>query len=115
MIAFLIVLFVLFFVVPRLVVAYAKWKLRRAAQRMQQQMADAFKNQSEAQSRQRRKGGWDAPESKKRYAPTDGEYVEFEEIKVTATTESADVAPEAESKQTIDYKRVVDAQWEDIE
>ena len=118
MVTFLILLVLLFFVLPRLLVYFAKWKLRQSARRMQEQMADAFKQQ-EAQAEQRRRqsrpGGWEAPVAKKQYAATEGEYVDYEEVEVTETTVQTDGKTTKTTTPTTDYQRIVDVKWEEIE
>lgn len=115
---FLIVLIILVFVLPRLLVWYAKWRIRQSARRMQEQMADAFKQQTareEQRRRQSRPGGWETPVAKKQYAATEGEYVEYEEVEVTATTVETDGDTTHTTRTTTDYQRIVDAKWEEIE
>lgn len=115
---FLIVLFLLIFVLPRLLVYYAKWKLRQSARRMQEQMADAFKRQAAQEQERRREsrpGGWETPVAKKQYAANEGEYVEYEEVEVTETTVKTDGDTTRTTTTTTDYQRIVDAKWEEIE
>lgn len=118
MLIFLIVLVLLLFVVPRLVVIYARWKLRQHAERMQQQFNDIFGGGTTAGPRAgrtpRSKDGWERPGcTSKKYSPSDGEYVEFEEIddvEVTDTT-SADTETDTAAAH---YQRIEDTTWEDI-
>ena len=118
MVTFLLIIVLLIFVLPRLLVYFAKWKLRQSARRMQEQMKDAFKQQeahAEQRRRESRPGGWETPVAKKQYAANEGEYVEYEEVEVTETTVETDGQTTRTTTTTTDYQRIVDAKWEEIE
>lgn len=106
---FLLLLFIIFFVVPVVRIAYTVYKVRS-------KMRDAMKGMYGAQqpdagsNRQTRKGGWSAPgEPRKKIGKDVGEYVKFEELPAIADTDTS------ESRSHTDYEpQITDADWEDI-
>ena len=113
----LLILFIVFVVIPLLRVGAFFWRARRQynrfvneSARQQQAYADDLRN--------RRAGRYGARQRRpKRYAPTDGEYVAFEEIQVDASTKASASSGETYSEtysETSAEERITDAEWEDI-
>lgn len=106
---FLLLLFIIFFVVPVVRVAYTVYKVRS-------KMRDAMKGMYGAQqpdagsNRQTRKGGWSAPgEHRKKIGKDVGEYVKFEELPASPSSGTS------QSPRHTDYEpQITDADWEDI-
>lgn len=106
---FLLLLFIIFFVVPVVRVAYTVYKVRS-------KMRDAMKGMYGAQqpdagsNRQTRKGGWSAPgEHRKKIGKDVGEYVKFEELPASPSSGTS------QSARHTDYEpQITDADWEDI-
>lgn len=108
---FLLLLFIIFFVVPVVRVAYTVYKVRS-------KMRDAMKGMYGAQqpdaerrdSRQARKGGWSAPgEHRKKIGKDVGEYVKFEELPAIPPSDSSE-----SRRHTACEPQITDADWEDI-
>ncbi|MCD8395103.1 MAG: DUF4834 family protein [Bacteroidales bacterium] len=99
------------------------WRVATAvnrARRQAQQMADAFSGQSR-QGRQgarqtERKAGWSTPTPHKKHVAKDvGEYVAFEEVTTSETTQSTQsTASGTDTFQSETWERVTDAEWEEI-
>lgn len=106
---FLLLLFIIFFVVPVVRVAYTVYKVRS-------KMRDAMKGMYGAQqpdagsNRQTRKGGWSAPgEHRKKIGKDVGEYVKFEELPASPAFDTS------QAPRHTDYEpQITDADWEDI-
>lgn len=106
---FLLLLFIIFFVVPVVRIAYSVYKVRS-------KMRDAMKGMYGAQqpdagsNRQTRKGGWSAPgEHRKKIGKDVGEYVKFEELPASPASDTS------QSPRHTDYEpQITDADWEDI-
>lgn len=116
MLIFLLIIILILFVIPRLLVVYVRWRVRRAAERMQHQMDEMFSGagQQNRSRGSRRRAGWSKPNTQKQYSASDGEYVEFEEIEVTDTEETTDNTDTTSSQTTTTYTRIEDTTWEEI-
>lgn len=106
MLEILLILFILFFVWPLLRVVFA---VRRAQKQARKAYEEAF-------GRGRQQGNRESvsPEKEKIFDRNIGEYVEFEEIECS---QSSETAPDGETKYGKNVKierQVVDAEWEDI-
>lgn len=107
---FLLLLFIIFFVIPLLRIAFTVYTMRRKMRDAMRQMYDAQQGR-QPESRQQRKGGWTAPGGKRKKIDGDiGEYVKFEELPAdpdnrNGNAYSACVNPEPQ---------VTDADWEEI-
>ncbi len=110
---FLLLLFIFFIVIPLAKLSWRVFKMQRQWQKAQQQMRDAFRNAADGtdrdtahrQSAQKRR-------PKKKIDPNVGEYVAFEEIRVTSSsseTTSADGTRTFKSESQVE-----DAVWEEI-
>lgn len=106
---FLLLLFIIFFVIPLLRVAFTVYTVRR---KMRNAMRDIYAKQGErADGRQPRKAGWSSPGgSRKKIDGNVGEYVNFEELPAAPgdgdeTAHSVRVNPEPQ---------ITDVDWEDI-
>lgn len=106
---FLLLLFIIFFVVPVVRVAYTVYKVRS-------KMRDAMKGMYGAQqpdagsNRQTRKGGWSAPgKHRKKIGKDVGEYVKFEELPASPASDTSQ-----NPRHTDHEPQITDADWEDI-
>lgn len=106
---FLLLLFIIFFVVPVVRVAYTVYKVRS-------KMRDAMKGMYGAQqpdagsNRQTRKGGWSAPgKHRKKIGKDVGEYVKFEELPASPASDTSQAL-----RHTDHEPQITDADWEDI-
>lgn len=114
---FIIFLIVVFIVIPFLRMLWAGFKLRnkmkKAFREFQEQMQQ---QQQQAQERQNTPPGsqGNAPQQKKKFDRNQGEYVEWEEIKTTAST--ADNSANTHEKEVRIEKepQISDAEWEEI-
>lgn len=104
MLTFLIVCFILFFVLPRVAMLLFKWwyrrKVRSVFEQAQKQYGGGAPNEQQPPQPQ--------PGKRKRIDPEVGEYVEFEEISVTETSEDGEVTV------TETEEKIEDAVWEDL-
>lgn len=105
MLALIIILFILFFVWPLLRVAFA---VRRAHKQARKAYEEAFGH------RQRQDNRSASPEKEKIFDRNVGEYVEFEEIECTSSTDSQGNDNTVNRKNVKIEHQVVDAEWEDI-
>lgn len=99
---------IIFFVWPAAKLAY---KVKRANDQAREQFEE-MRREAERRTRQNRPGGWhtDHHTPKKKYSSTEGEYVEWEEVKVsteTTTQSSTDHTTRVE-------QQITDVEWEDI-
>lgn len=102
---FLLILIFFIFILPRLLVRIAAWYLRRKTRRAFRDFASQFEQQFTQPSPE--------PERpSKMYAPTDGEYVDYEEISVTATETTQTTSTTEHISVTTE--QIVDVEWEDI-
>lgn len=106
---FLLLLFIIFFVVPVVRVAYTVYKVRS-------KMRDAMKGMYGAQqpdagsNRQTRKGGWSAPgKHRKKIGKDVGEYVKFEDLPASPASDTSQ-----NPRHTDHEPQITDADWEDI-
>lgn len=106
----LLLLLLLFFVIlPLMRGMTAIWRLRNQYRRAQQRMNDIFGsatgNRRQAQPKPERKA--------KKIDPNVGEYVAFEEIKVSQTTTVTD-DPSTNTRTVKTESQIEDAVWEEI-
>lgn len=107
---FILLLIVIFVVWPIVRVLYAIYRLRSQTREAFRRAADAA---SAGQSR-RNKAGWSRTSRphKKVIDPGEGEYVEWEEITVTQSTDTSS-SGQADT-HTVTEQQVTDVEWEDI-
>lgn len=112
----IIILVILFW--PAIKVAITVHRLKRNARNAYEQMFNQAGGASPRSNQEReRRGGWSqAPAAKRKKIGRDvGEYVKFEEIEYTSTTQST-ASGESSATRT-DFKteqQIVDADWTDI-
>lgn len=115
-----------------LLIIWGAWKLLRwwLVRRLTNRTRDIFEQfarqagaqtppRPEADPRRRNKTGWDRPQKKKKIDAAEGEYIEYEELKITQTETTVNTSPSGTSKATfreteITEERITDAEWEDI-
>lgn len=109
--SFFLLLFIAFLVY---FVAIPLWRVYSAVNRQRRAMRDFFGQARSGQQNDRSRSGFSRPSQqprrKKKIDPNIGEYVEFEEIESTTTTQTAEGT-------TTDYRResqVTDVEWEDV-
>jgi hypothetical protein len=103
-ILFLLLLF--FVIIPLFKIGGAFWNARRQFKQFYNTMSgDGHQNNQSRQTEQH-----EGPKRKK-YAPTDGEYVAFEDIEVTETRTEQDGSKQS---RTHSEQQIVDVEWEDI-
>lgn len=109
---FLLILIVCFVVIP----LFRAWL---AVHRLRNQARESFRQanaEAERHRRERRPGGWSRSrntQSNKKYAPSDGEYVEWEELKVESSSTTFSSDPNGQT--TIETEsQVADVEWEEI-
>lgn len=131
--------FLIFFVLLLILSPYISraliWLLRRVArkhiEKQTRQMEDAFARAAgldpEEERRKRRErdhvrnhGGWSYPTpKKKKIDPEDGEYIKYQEVKITVTqtsdkaAASRQEAPNASRSYTVE-EQITDVTWEEI-
>lgn len=107
---FLLLLFIIFFVVPVVRVAYTVYKVRSKMRDAMKGMYGAQQSDAGSDTRQTRKGGWSAPgEHRKKIGKDVGEYVKFEELPASPASDTSQ-APH----HTAYEPQITDADWEDI-
>lgn len=104
---FILLLIVIFVVWPIVRVLYAIYRLRS-------QTREAFRRAASAGQSRRNKAGWSRTSRphKKVIDPGEGEYVEWEEITVTQSTDTSS-SGQADT-HTVTEQQVTDVEWEDI-
>lgn len=107
---FLLLLFIIFFVVPVVRIAYSVYKVRSKMRDAMRGMYGAQPDAERRNARQERKGGWSAPgEHRKKIGKDVGEYVKFEELPASPSSGTS------QSARHTDYEpQITDADWEDI-
>ncbi|MCM1449266.1 MAG: DUF4834 family protein [Clostridiales bacterium] len=106
----LIILF--FWFLPRILRWLMIYMVKKKTASMYEQMFGQAYNSQQQQQQRRRRGGWSAPEKKRKKIDSNvGEYVQFQEVKVTETTNSS--TEENTQGYTVE-QQVSDAEWEEI-
>lgn len=123
---FLILLFLFIFVVwpllKRLLLWYARRKVRKMAEQFGRQAGFASGVAEDAKGRDgkasSRKGGWSTPAPhRKKIDPSTGDYIRFQEVKTTVetTVETAQTSADGASRTTITTEeQVTDVEWVDL-
>lgn len=107
---FLLLLFIIFFVVPVVRIAYSVYKVRSKMRDAMRGMYGAQPDAERRNTRQERKAGWSAPgEHRKKIGKDVGEYVKFEELPASPVSDTSQ-AP----RHTDHEPQITDADWEDI-
>lgn len=112
---FLLLLFIIFIVIPILRGVWAVYKLRRKAKNAFRQFEEQVRQQQEAYNRSNRQEySEDVPKTKKKKIDSSqGEYVEWEEVKVSEHT--LETCSNAQSEVKIEKEQqITDAEWEEI-
>lgn len=121
MLTLLIIALLLFLFWPVIKAMLAINKARNQARQMYEQAQRA----ADDEARRRRPGGWSAPSGHTRHRPRhtgkkinpdDGEYVEWEDIKVSSSTYSSTTDTKNGNGRTrfTAEEQVVDVEWEDL-
>lgn len=93
--------------------------LRRAQKQAQQAFSQA-RRAAQEESRRNRPGGWSAGEAgsapqqqprRKKIDPSVGEYVEWEEVKVSSTTTDSSGKS---TRTTVTEEQITDVEWEEL-
>lgn len=107
---FLLLLFIIFFVVPVVRIAYTVYKVRSKMRDAMKGMYGTQQPDTGSDTRRARKGGWSAPgEHRKKIGKDVGEYVKFEELPAVSASDTT------ESRRHTDCEpQITDADWEDI-
>lgn len=110
-----IIIILLIIIVPKIIRAYLIVRnMRRQARHIFEQMYGANAPQQDDAQKSNRKPGWSTPGMrKKKIDPNVGEYVKFQEIRVSETVEQAADASETRTTAIVE-QQVTDAEWEDI-
>lgn len=103
------------------VIVWPMIKLATTVHSYQKNVRNAFRSMNDEAERQRnrnyaenRRGGWTRPQTKKKKITNDmGEYVEWEEVSVTESTETTTSSNESAKTYTRE-EQVTDVKWEDI-
>lgn len=119
MLTFLLFLFIIFFVLPRIVLKWLlPWYVRRRMRKMQDNMRQAYEQTygsasgADANGRTAANAHSNSGRRGKRIDPSVGEYVQFEEIiEDTATTVETDAAGDT---TVTTESQIEDAVWEDV-
>lgn len=107
----LLILFIWFIVVPLLKVA----SLVNRARKGMRQGARGFQRTDNPDEPTPRKGGWSAPRRKrKRIDPSVGEYVNFQEIKLSSDEIEQRNRDNNRTRTTVTESQVEDAEWTEI-
>lgn len=115
--SFIIILIIVFVVIPLVRILWAGYRLRnkmkKAFREFQEQMQQ---QQQQAQERQNTPPGsqGNAPQQKKKFDRNQGEYVEWEDVKIIEST--ADNSANTHEKEVRIEKepQISDAEWEEI-
>ncbi len=112
MLGFFILLIVLFFfIIPAIRVGLT---VHRVNKRTRQFFDNAMHNAANPHKPKERKPGWSKPEPhEKVYKPADGEYVEWEEVKITRTETSQTTDSNGYTHLQVD-SQVIDVEWEEV-
>lgn len=107
---FLLLLFIIFFVVPMVRIAYTVYKVRSKMRDAMKGMYGAQQPDAGSDTRRARKGGWSAPgEHRKKIGKDVGEYVKFEELPSSPASDTSQTP-----RHTAYEPQITDADWEDI-
>lgn len=90
-------------------------KIQRDSRKIYEQFTGQRPNEQRKQQQSPRKGGWQHAQKSKKYQRDEGEYVAFEDIKVTFSEESTSKADgSSQRSSTTVEQQIVDAEWEEI-
>lgn len=95
-------------------------KMRRQANDMFERFAQATGASSQqspnasAAEKKHRKAGWQRAQHAKKITPDEGEYVEYEEVKISIDTTETDGRTTTETHTEIIDQQIVDVEWEDL-
>lgn len=111
---YLLLIILAVWLVPKLIRGYLfVHRIKKQARTMYEQMYNNNPGTQQQQRRSSRRPGWSAPtQRRKKIDPEVGEYVKFQEITVTETTQQ----PTGDTPHT-SYpieQQITDAEWEDI-
>lgn len=110
----LLLLFIIFIAWPVIRAMLTVNRLRRQARQAFEEAGRNYDRDRRDNEARTRKPGWSrAPEHKKVINPTDGEYVEWEEISVQQTTTQSTEGNGASDRCTVE-QQITDVEWEDI-
>jgi len=88
-------------------------RLKKQTRDMYEQMYNSTSGEQQRKET-RRKGGWSSPiKRRKKIDPAVGEYVKFQEIKETGTSQSTPPPDRGGSTYTVE-SQITDAEWEEI-
>lgn len=98
------------------------WLLMRSFQNRAKNAFDQFARQNGYKTRdpeqpRRTKSGWDNPEKEKKISRDEGEYIDYEEIRVTQSTTTVTEETDSDGSTTIEVdseQQVIDVEWEDL-
>lgn len=115
MFGLLLLLLILFVLWPIVRFLYAIWKVRSSYNATVNEARQAAR-EAEAASRP---AGWSAPRAQKSkiYSPSEGEYVEWEEVSASETETTTDPDGNTTTRHTsttYTSERITDADWEDL-
>ncbi len=113
-IGYILLIILAVWLVPKLVRGYMFiHRIKKQTRTMYEQMYNNDPRARQQQQRSSRRPGWSAPtQRRKKIDPNVGEYVKFQEITVTETTQqSADDT--SRTTYTVE-QQITDAEWEDI-
>lgn len=109
---FLLLLFIFFFVVPVVRVAYTVYKVRKKMRDAMNGIYGAQQNQNSG-GRQQRKAGWSTPDARAKKIGKDvGDYVAFEDL--PAESGAGNTASTSERNGIATEQQITDADWEDL-
>ena len=113
----LLFIFILIFIVPKIVRAYLiVRRIRGQARKVYEQMYGGAAGGADASRPKSRKPGWSAPvPRRKKIDPSVGEYVKFQEIATSETvSQTTDTATGSTTTTVSVEQQVTDAEWEEI-
>lgn len=98
------------------------WLLMRSFQNRAKNAFDQFARQNgyktpDPEQPRRTKSGWDNPEKEKKISRDEGEYIDYEEIRVTQSTTTVTEETDSDGSTTIEVdseQQVIDVEWEDL-
>ena len=113
---FIIFLIVVFIVIPFLRMLWAGYKLRNKMKKAFREFQEQMQHQQQQAQQNAQNKGWDTKNTnqKKKFDRNQGEYVEWEDVKITESTADNSANTHKKEVRIEKEQQISDAEWEEI-
>lgn len=113
---FIIFLVVVFIVIPFLRMLWAGYKLRNKMKKAFREFQEQMQQQQQQAQQNAQNKGWDTKNTnqKKKFDRNQGEYVEWEDVKITESTADNSANTHKKEERIEKEQQISDAEWEEI-